>query len=186
MEDAMRRLSAGAAALAALVAVAGLAAACGGNGNGGNENAPKIGETQTAVAATTPGQSTSATVVAGTATAVTTQTTDATAAVDEFDSYVAQLQQRDRDRLRDLTGDQLRQRIRDQDLDRLASCVPAGATVTVVSRSVQVSGDTATVTATLKLTLADGTSSEAQHVVTFVRQADGTWKLSEIPSCPFP
>lgn len=86
--------------------------------------------------------------------------------------------------MRDLTGDQLRQRLQDRDLDRLTSCIPDGATVTVTDRQVSVSDGTATVTATLRITLADGTVQTVQHVVKFTQDASGVWRLAEIPACP--
>ncbi|RIK35164.1 MAG: hypothetical protein DCC58_20790 [Chloroflexi bacterium] len=162
-------------ALGVILLIGSLAlAACGGDDDNG-ATATTVGQTQVAPTATTVEQS------------VPTDATEAdTGAVEEaVDAVVLVLQQRDRDRLRDLTGDQLRQRVRDQELDQLQTCIPEGATVEVLGRQVTIDGDTATVTVTLQLTSADGKTSTSERVWTFERQADGSWMLAELPDCPF-
>ena len=62
--------------------------------------------------------------------------------------------------------------------------LPAGATVSSVTRDVQVDGNTRTVTVTFHLTLADGTTSDVQRVHVYTLQADGTWALTSAPDCP--
>ncbi len=95
------------------------------------------------------------------------------------------MRSRDMTRLRDLMGDQLRQQMRDQDMQKLMDCIPAGTTVTLVNRSVAISGDTAKVTVTFSVSTAGGTPSTVQRVWEFARQSDGTWTLVSAPECPF-
>lgn len=103
---------------------------------------------------------------------------------DALDEYIDALGDRARDRIRDLMHGQLRERLRDHDFDRFHSCIPEGATVRMVARSVSVTDDTRTVTMTMEITMPDGTTSEVEHVVTFTRDEDGHWRLSELPDCP--
>jgi hypothetical protein len=95
------------------------------------------------------------------------------------------IQQRDRDRLQDVLGDQARERARDQDFQRLRDCVPDGATMTLLNRTVSITGDTATVTVTLQMPTFDGQTMTEDRVWTFQQQPNGTWKLTEFPDCPF-
>jgi len=145
----------------------------------------------TQAAATTPAVSATGTVVTGTV----ASSSDQTALVTVSDAFVQNLRDQSHDRLQDLTGDQqrlrdltsdqLQQQLTDQDLQRLTTCVPDGATVSVINRTVSVNGDTATVTVTLEMTAADGTKSTVDRVLQFVQQSDGTWKLNALPECPF-
>ena len=116
----------------------------------------------------------------------TAQPTDDSAAVSAaVDEVLVAIQERDRDRLHDLSGDQLRDRTRDADRDHVVNCLPEGASVQIVSRDVTITGDTATVTVTFEVTTADGATQTVERVWTFARQPDGTWRLAEMPECPF-
>lgn len=154
-------------AVAMLVAAA-LVAGCGGDDTAGP--APATERT---------------TATSGTATTSATATGIPPELAGAVDAFVAALADRDRDRLRDGTGDELRQRLRDRDLDRLRDCVPAGATVEVVSREATVEGDEAHVRVRLRITDATGATSEVEREWELERRADGTWVLTELPSCPF-
>ncbi len=148
-------------ALAAVAIVALAAAACGGGGEEEGDNAEQ------------------------------TPTTTATLSQDEVtldltvDAVFLFIRQRQRDRLRDLLGEELRQRVEEADLERLANCIPEGAVVQVASKELKVSADTATVKWTFLVTKADGSSDEVKRTWKFERRADGTWALSELPECPY-
>jgi hypothetical protein len=122
---------------------------------------------------------------------VTTPATGTTAPADEsalneaVDEVLAALQQRDRDRLRDLSGGQLRDQARDQDFERLLQCVPDDAEIDFISRDVEIDGSNATVTITFEVTQ-DGETTEVERVWEFELSEDGsTWLLMEFPDCPF-
>lgn len=84
----------------------------------------------------------------------------------------------DRDRLRDLSGDGTKNRVRDR--DPLFSSVDD---LVVVDREVDVDGDTATVTVTLDVTI-DGETSQVKRVWTY-EKVDNVWVLSDVPDCLF-
>lgn len=86
---------------------------------------------------------------------------------------------RDRVRLRDLSGDGIQDRLRDQDMDRIFGA--AVDEITVVERVIEIDGDVATVTVTLEVTV-DGVTSELERVWVFER-VDGVWVLAEPPDC---
>jgi ketosteroid isomerase-like protein len=116
----------------------------------------------------------------------TAQPTDDTAAVNAaVDDVLVAIRQHDRDRLHDLSGDRLRDRTHDADREHVVNCLPEGASVQIVSRDVTITGDTATVTVTFEVTTADGATQTVERVWTFARQPDGTWRLAELPECPF-
>lgn len=106
---------------------------------------------------------------------------DVSEAADDVFSAIRDMQ---RDRLRDLTGQALRDRARDQDYDHLMECVPENAAIELISREVEISGDTAAVTVTFEVTR-DGETYEVERVWEFERSEDGTWLLTEFPDCPF-
>lgn len=160
------RIFAIAAALTAVALMAG--AACGDDDDDTTTDTP---------AATSPAEASP--------TATASATGDDAAAVGEAaDEVLSAIRDQDRDRIHDLTGDQLRQRIQDQDFDQLATCLPDGASIEMLSRTVETDGDSATVTVTLQVTDDSGTS-QVERVWEFERQDDGTWALTELPDCPF-
>jgi hypothetical protein len=130
--------------------------------------------------------------VAGSPTATQVETGSQTASATDAEEQVSEavddvfvaIRDTQRDRLRDLTGEGLRDRARDQDFDRLMECVPDDAEIELISREVQVSGDTATVIVTFEITQ-DGEASEVERIWEFERADDGTWLLTEFPECPF-
>ncbi len=133
-----------------------------------------------AVTATTPAKPPSTTAPTG-----TTPTTTDTAAIQAAAlRMVDAIRQHDRDQLHDMTGEHLREHLRDQDMDHLASCVPEGTGVRVVDQQVEINGDTATVRVTLELTAADGAKTTVERTLAFAKDADGVWRLSEMPECP--
>lgn len=103
---------------------------------------------------------------------------DEVALSDSADELVAACGAQDRDRLRDLGGAGVRDRIRDR--DPLFSAVDE---LTTVDRRIDIDGDTATVTVTLDVTI-DGATSEVDRVWTYER-VDGEWVLSDVPDCLF-
>ncbi len=148
-------------ALAAVAIVALAAAACGGGGEGEGDNAEQ------------------------------TPTTTATLSQDEVtldltvNAVFLFIRQQRQERLRDLLGEGLRERVQEADLEQLATCIPEGAVVQVASKELKISGDTATVRWEFLATRANGTSDEVKRTWEFERRADGTWALSELPGCPF-
>ncbi len=114
--------------------------------------------------------------VAGVASTVTTGEEAAVSAA--VDDLAVACGAQDRDRLRDLSGDGVRDRVRDQ--DQLFTEVEE---LTVIDREISITGDTATVTAMVEVTV-DGDTSQVERVWTFER-VDGVWLLSEVPDCLF-
>lgn len=168
----MKKIALAFIAAAIIIPLALTAAACDGDEEGTSARSP---EAEAAEGTVEPGETLAADVAAA----------EDTAAVEvAVDDVFLVIQQRDQDRLRDFTGDKLQDRIQDQDLQQVATCIPDGTTVDLVSREVVVSGDTATATATFKITQ-DGETTDVQKVWEFQRQDDGTWALSALPECPF-
>ena len=143
-------------------------------------------EDDAAEATITPVAATASPTEPGSGAGEPTASADNQAAVEETaDELLLAMQDRDHDRMRDFSGDRLKERSHDQDFEHLATCMPEGASIQVVDRTVDIDNGTATVTQTLELTTADGTTTEAERVWTFERADDGTWVLSEMPECPF-
>lgn len=94
------------------------------------------------------------------------------------DELVVVCADQDRDRLRDLSGDGTKDRVRDR--DPLFSVVDD---LSVVDRVVSIDGDTATVTVTLEVTI-DGEATQVDRVWTYGK-VDGTWVLADVPDCLF-
>lgn len=154
--------------------------------NGGQAATP----TTEAVADATPieaaGDMTATPAGSGTDATASPAAGDETVAVEQAaDAVFDAIRQHDRDRLHDHTGDHLRDRIQDRDLDHLAQCMPEGASMEVVDRTVEIEDGTATVTHTLEVTTADGETREVERVLTFEQDEDGDWVLTELPECPF-
>lgn len=101
-------------------------------------------------------------------------------ATDAVDDVLAACQDRDRDRLRDRLDDELADEVRDRDRDRLFAA--DDVTIELVSRTVEVDGDTATVTATFDVTR-DGETTQVERVWVLELADDGTWVLTEVPDC---
>lgn len=173
----------------AFLMVAVLIAACGATGatstpttgSAAQVSPPPTATTAPSPAVTTPVDGSVATPTAGTATPSAEQ--EALARLS--DEVLQAMRHHDRDHMRTLMGAQMRQHMHDRDMHRLQTCLPAGASVTVVDRTVDIGDDTATVTMTIELTAADGTKSTVTRVMEFARQPDGTWALSSVPACPF-
>ncbi len=109
----------------------------------------------------------------------TAMTEDDEAALSEaVDDIAVACGAQNRDRLRDLGGAGIRDRIRDR--DPLFTAVDE---LTVVERVIDIDGDTATVTVTLDITV-DGDNSQVERVWTYER-VDGAWLLSDVPDCLF-
>lgn len=162
-------------------------AACGGD-NSEPTTTPAAGVAPTVTTlvstATSPG-AVATTPPAATSQAGSTPVASDTAAIEATTLQIFDaIRQHDRDRLHDITGDHLRENLREQDMDHLASCIPEGTTISVVDQKVEVAGDTATVTITLELTTADGTKTTVDRTWSFEKDADGVWRLSELPECP--
>ena len=139
-----------------------------------------------AEATATPVAATASPTESGSSAGEPTASADDQAAVEETaDEFLLAMQDRDRDRMHDFSGDRLKERSQDQDFEHLAMCMPEGASMQVVDRTVDIDDATATVTQALELTAADGTTTEVERVWTFERADDGTWELSEMPECPF-
>ncbi len=101
------------------------------------------------------------------------------------DAVFAALRDRDQLRLRDLTGDQLRSRLRDQDFAQLATCVPAGAQLQVQSREVVANADQAQVRLRIQVTHTSGAAYTIERMWEFQQQTAGQWRLSATPACPW-
>lgn len=99
-----------------------------------------------------------------------------------LDEVVAACGDRDRDRLQDRLADDLHDQVRDRDRDRLFAA--EGTTIELLSRTVEIDGDTATVTTVIAVTRDDETS-EVERTWVFERTEDGTWVLTEVPDCLF-
>lgn len=126
----------------------------------------------------------------------TTDTDDTSTPVDEtvspvaadaevleaLDDVIAACSDRDRDRLRDTLDPDLGDQVRDRDRDRLFA--DDDVTFDLVSRTVEVDGDTATVTAVFDVT-DDGETTQVERVWVFERTDDGTWVLTDVPDCLF-
>lgn len=106
-------------------------------------------------------------------------TADEDAVLDTVDDVVIACQDQDRDRLRNALAEDAQDRIRDR--DRLFA---EDATIEVISRTVEVDGDTATVTVVLEVTR-DGEATEVERVWVLERTDDGTWLLTDVPDCLF-
>ena len=104
--------------------------------------------------------------------------TGETALSDAADELAVACGGQDRDRLRDLSGAGIRDRIRDRD-----SLFSAVDDLTVADRQIDIDGDSATVTVTLDVTI-DGETSQVDRVWTYER-VDGEWFLSDVPDCLF-
>lgn len=88
-------------------------------------------------------------------------------------------QDRDRDRLRDLSGDQLRLQIQDRDYDQFFNDCER---YEIMERTVGVDGDTAQVR--FRYRLRDG-DVERDCMFEFERRgAAGPWRLRALPDCP--
>ena len=101
------------------------------------------------------------------------------------DAVLAALRDRDQTRLRDMTGDELRTRLRDQDMQQLATCVPAGAQLQVQSREVVVNADQAQVRLRIQITPPNGAAYSIERMWEFQQQTAGQWRLSATPACPW-
>lgn len=97
--------------------------------------------------------------------------------------FLQALRQRDRDRLRDLIADRVRQQVNDQQIQQLADCVPQGATVSIVDQDIKVEGNNATVDVVLQMESDSGTQ-RADLQLKF-ELTDGAFRLTEVPDCPF-
>jgi hypothetical protein len=97
---------------------------------------------------------------------------------------IAALQLRTTTALDSLANDQLRSR--PEQLDRLATCFPeAGGAISVRSREMK-PGTGSSVRLTINFTVTqDGATENSRRDWRFERQADGTYKLSDAPDCPF-
>lgn len=104
------------------------------------------------------------------------------AVVEAVDDVSAACGQRDRERLQARSADPVRDRLRDRDRNMLFG-PDEDATLTLLSRTVSIDGDTATVTVVHELTI-DGTTTEVERTWVFERTADGDWVLAELPDCP--
>jgi hypothetical protein len=94
------------------------------------------------------------------------------------DDVIDACQTRDRDRLRDLSGDQLRLQIQDQDYDRFFDDCDQNQ---IMERTVTVEGDSAQVR--FRYRLRDG-DLERECVFELERLGAGPWRLRDIPDCP--
>jgi len=105
-------------------------------------------------------------------------TVDLEAAVDEVAALCGEDRVPDRDRLRGLTGDQLRAQLRDRDMDRLfEGCggLEMGRT------SVSADGDRARIEARYR---APGRWGDGTCEVAYAHEADG-WQPRALPDCPW-
>jgi inhibitor of cysteine peptidase len=100
------------------------------------------------------------------------------------------IRDRDQDRLRDYSGDQLRLRTQDQDRLHAATCIPSGASVTLLGTTATVTGATAEVQAGFRVDPpggGPGAGGQFEHTRTwsFRWQIDGGWQLDSLPLCPY-
>ena len=105
-------------------------------------------------------------------------TVDLEAAVDEVAALCEEDSVPDLDRLRGLTGDQLRAQIRARDMDRLFEGCGG---LEVQRTSVSVDGDTARVEVRYR---ARGRWGDGTCEFAYAREADG-WRLRALPDCPW-
>lgn len=115
--------------------------------------------------------------------ATTERSDDEAAIAAALDDITMACQDADRDRLRDHVADELHEPLRDRDRDQLFH-TDTDATITLLSRTIEVDGDTATVTTVHEVTI-DGETTEVERTWEFERTDDGTWVLTELPDCPF-
>jgi len=132
----------------------------------------------------TPTATPTPTTAAETPTTAAVAPQDTAAVEDAVGEVVEAMRKQDRDGLRDLTCASLRQGIRDEDLDELATCFPMNAKIEILGQQVEVSGDTATATVTLQQ-LVRAVKTKEQCVLEFECEEEGTWVLSALPECPF-
>lgn len=96
---------------------------------------------------------------------------------------IAALQQRTRTALDPLAGEALVQR--PEQLDRLATCFPEGGSLEVRNREIK-PGTENDVRLTINFTVTqNGAVTNVRKDWRFERQADGAFKLSDAPDCPF-
>lgn len=111
-------------------------------------------------------------------------TTSTTLSVEEgevaavADDVIDACQTRDRDRLRDLTGDQLRLQIQDRDYEQFFEDCDQNQ---IMERTVTVEGDSAQVR--LRYRLRDG-DEERECMFELERRGAGPWRLRAMPDCP--
>lgn len=95
------------------------------------------------------------------------------------------IRDRDHDRIRDQSGDQLMLRTQDQDRLHVATCVPAGGGFALLSTTPTVEGATARVEARFRVDQPAGGQFEHTRTWSFRWQLDGGWALDELPLCPY-
>ena len=86
--------------------------------------------------------------------------------------------------LRDYLGAELLGQTDAADLDRLGTCIPEGASLSVTDPTLEMLGDVATATIEFEVTTADGQTLDVISFWNFERDG-GDWLLTELPSCPF-
>ncbi len=112
-----------------------------------------------------------------------------------IDATVYAVRLRDSDRLRlascdgdaTCTQDQTQLQTRDQQRLQLASCVPAGAGYNVLGRTIAFSADgqSASVQVHLGVHAPGGAVQLMNQEWMFQRNAQGAWRLANVPACPF-
>jgi hypothetical protein len=111
-------------------------------------------------------------------------TAGAAAPMVALERVVAAIQARDQIRLRALVadGEPTREQAREQEIVRLAACLPQGATVGLEQRSVVVDGNEATATVRLRFALGEtGVGVEQTWRLRFTDEQQ--WQLVDVPSC---
>ncbi|HEY8171506.1 MAG TPA: hypothetical protein VIH21_00340 [Dehalococcoidia bacterium] len=97
----------------------------------------------------------------------------------QVDAFLLALQNGDRDEIQTLTEEG----IPSPELDRIATCVPSGARLTIDSRNIRVDGGSAEASLMVTLTPQDGTPHSQPMELRFVRAGEA-WRVSQLPSCP--
>ena len=131
----------------------------------------------TALAATACGANTSAQTTSSLSSTTTLTPEDEEVAM-VADEVLEACQERDRDRLRDLSGDQLRQQLQDRDYDSFfENCESFATTEQTITRD----GDMARVQ--LRYRLGDE-GLERECTLEMERNGNGPWRLHTLPECP--